>query len=52
MPLCDWNTFWMVPYLIFYFIEYYFRKSEKKWLLIRNLNTSQSCMENVSVLML
>ena len=36
MPLCEWHTFWMVPWLICYFIVMSFC-IERKWLLMRNL---------------
>ena len=51
MPLCKWYTFWMAPFLIFYFIVILFY-IERKWLLMRNLTTIlpfvSNCLEHFS----
>ena len=38
MPLCKWHyTFWMAPYLIFFFFLVILFYIERKWLLVRNV---------------
>ena len=44
-------TYWMDPCLICCFIAILFY-IERRWLLMRDLTTSQNCMDNFSVLML
>ena len=38
IPLYNWRTFWMAPYLICYFVVILFI-IERKWLFMRTLNT-------------
>ena len=47
MPLCNWHTFWMAPYLICYFIAILFYIG-RKWLLLRNLTRILSLKSQLS----